>query len=142
MIRETKFRGKQVKNNEWVFGAGVVIVDFEYAAIPLTKGVTHDSYGITLCKVHPNTIGQYIGLLDKNGVEIYEGDILKYHSGGGTLRKVLYKQAAFHSVTLDEVEGSPHHMLYFVSLAPNGTSEIEVSGNIYDNADTLLTNQP
>jgi len=127
-MREIKFRGKRIVNGEWVYGY------YEFLRTPLIHWMEEYRMGGMLClaQVDPSTVGQYTGLKDKNGTEIYEGDVLK-SVAYGYVGEVKYvpENAAFLVFWSDD---KGRHAGY---LDDGMCSRIEVIGNIHDNPELL-----
>lgn len=127
-MREIKFRGKRIDNNEWVYG--YFTKNHKSGKCYITT--QSESGGAKPHQVIPETIGQYTGLKDKNGKEIYEGDICncrEYECFG----KVEWnnEEAGFYFCVVVEGGGFEEEHLY------DYIDELEVIGNIHDNPELL-----
>lgn len=132
MNREIKFRGKYSYNGEWGFGS-LLKIEENYHIVDETV-MCEDGHHIRQERdiptwVNPDTIGQYTTLLDKNGKEIYEGDILRAGSEK-TLLEVRFVRGVFAFLWNGDLDDE------FPCNAP--TQEwAEVIGNIHDNPELL-----
>ena len=127
-MREIIFRGKRVKNNEWVYGsflkqAGERISKDEVAPIECWI------YGMRgeTALVDPETVGQYTGLTDKNGTKIFEGDIVKVENA--LVRGIFAVEYCGISACFIVSHGERRYFL--------GGCNSEVIGNIHDNSELL-----
>ncbi len=118
MNRDILFRGKRLDNGEWVFGDLMT-------KYPHHEGLTIVEHGCVYYKVDPKTVGQYTGLKDKNGVEIYEGDIVQDELG-----EVFLVEYVRFGYVLKQI-GEPWCRF------PYEYDEYEAIGNIHDNPELL-----
>ena len=135
MKSEIKFRGKRLDSMEWVYGSLVgvddtyVIVDYrDFSWNPHTD-VNAFWFDMENNEVDPDTVGQYTGLKDKNGREIYEGDIVCL--GDAKRRSGVIVRSDTEPAFVLEVNDTAFDIYY------RNQHRYEVVGNIYDNPELL-----
>ena len=148
-MREIKFRGK-TKEGKWIYGSGIIKVIencTETKKIEMISTVDYDEldYYVPMYdneEVIPETVGQYTGLKDKNGKEIYEGDILKINydiKRAFDLEDIMYVdfiEGAFYLKAEKEIKWSILRCLpALVNI--EGNIRAQVIGKIYDNPELL-----
>ena len=123
-MREIKFRGKR-HNGEWVYGSLVYSNNIDTAIHYEIDEVRRFDW----CYVDSDTIGQFTGLTDKNGKEIYEGDILEVE---GMYAKVVWnkEKASFEYEYLHPTQIA--NTFYEFNMP-----YLSIVGNIHDNKELL-----
>ena len=125
-MREILFRGKY-SDNDWVVGDLI-----QEDNTPSIRENIHTEYrGLFNCyAVYSETIGQYTGIDDKNGVKVFEGDIVK-----GT----RYPNDEFIGVVIwdDKTASFFIEKTYLIFVAFDPSRTFEVIGNKFDNPELL-----
>ena len=129
-MREIKFRGKRISNGKWLYGdlmhdtvGGCYVFPIDCAALYKENAIL------------PETMGQYTGLKDKNGKEIYEGDIIRSFDSDGDaiLHCIVWEEARFVAL----YKGRYFRSKCFLKQDWLDEYDKEVIGNIYDNKNLL-----
>ena len=143
-MRTIKFRGKKLTNGVWAYGS-LVYLDENGAAIYVQTD-NGSAKVMDLVYVDPDTVCQFTGFLDKNGKEIYEGDVLRsdeypYSCIGDKERDNYFgliewneNEAAFYIVTIKNPKSSVKGISDGISdyISQSALQDFEVIGNIYD----------
>jgi uncharacterized phage protein (TIGR01671 family) len=128
-MREIGFRGKRKDNRKWVYGGYMRNIHRDIVAIWEERD-DGTSYGH---EVIPETVGEYTGLKDKNGVKVFEGDIVELTHALGKETGVIRwskKECAFMLV---KKTGS----LMSLAHASELPECVEVIRNVHDNPELL-----
>ena len=146
-MREIEFRGYDPGFNKWVYGDFVGCTEsdkekgYNPTIIPRVDIEELDSEWLMAWGYHSvdlETVGQYTGLKDKNGVKIFEGDICKYRYGRSTyIGKVVFNtRACIFEMRRTEIVGYHGERATKTQLL-NHIDKVEVIGNIHDNPELL-----
>lgn len=134
MNRKIKFRG--LRQQEWKIG----LIDNIFFNQAIIRYFDEELKLPVTANVHEDTIGQFTGLIDKNGIEIYEGDIVTFKRNIGnwtgefmiTTHEIVFNEEVFAFVMK---YGSS-----YIKLRKHWGYEYEVIGNIYLNKELLNEN--
>lgn len=131
MNREIKFRGKRVNGGEWVYGMTISNGTIKRKINNIFFEVAENKW----VGVLPETLGQYTGLKDKDGREIYEGDILQYiGKRRDNMNKVYRRKVVFHEGMFALLSKElPVYSALNYHCMEDGRSAWSVIGNIHDN---------
>ena len=132
MTHTIKFRGKSADNVKWITGyyyhecGNTYIVEDRQSLSETSRNVPY--------VVIPETVGQFTGLFDKNGKEIYEGDILHTVTFGFEPEEytaiILYDNCRFQL-------SNGRNLFYFGQSDLTKMDDTIVIGNIYDNPELI-----
>ena len=113
------YRGKRIDNDEWAIGNLLVFPDLtSYICCPDAD----DSETLNKYPVDPETVGECTNLPDKNGMEIFEGDIL-----------ALNKWKPYYVVKFED--GT--FCMVGTAIPIRHANKFEIIGNIYDNPELV-----
>lgn len=158
-MREILFRGKRKDNGEWIESLTLLkLGDCLYMFQSAMCEITYDlQYNITsvigkspfFVEVIPETIGQYTGLVDKNGRKIFDGDIVRIDCNISIIRCGNYcdvgcSRCAGEEATYDAAGWYLEHIYpfcyYYYGAIRGGIpiDDYKIVGNIYDNPEFLI----
>jgi uncharacterized phage protein (TIGR01671 family) len=131
-MREHLYRGKDKETGKWVFGS--LLIREEESPIPETTE-TYKQYFIVIGALEnyehgviPETVGEFTGLLDRNGVKIFEVDICQFnYAGMNHIGNISYADGEWKIDCPQSVGYEPFNRYFSL------VSELEVIGNIHDN---------
>ena len=126
-MREIKFRGLD-NNGVWYYGYIDKYSFNGYTEVSIK--FSDESGSIIIYKVKEETVGQYTGLKDKNGNEIYEGDMLEYSMHSRERGIVVFRDSSF-------ILTRKNDDYCITDLEEDKGFFLEIINNIYENPDLL-----
>lgn len=132
-MRTIKFRGLRTDSKGWAYGYYFVDLENKKSYIHLLEREnTTEGWMVKCYEVIPESVEQFTGLLDKNGVEIYEGDILNGCTFNGVFcyGKVVFYNGRFCAFPIGTFKEGLSDFYYVLQ-------HVEVIGNIHENSSLL-----
>lgn len=156
----TKFRGLSIDENskgEWQYGH---LIEDSGRAFIINEVIEANEQYITIGSwdpVRPDTVSQSTGLRDKNDMEIFEGDILKFNDEWADYGYEGYVDGSIDGINYVEIKAETTYFTFgetripessltdlvenehypFEELVNEKSYEFEIIGNIYENPELL-----
>lgn len=127
-MRDIKFRGIDTMTGQWRFGD--LVHNMKVTLTGVEPRVMVGGY-----EVKPETVGQFTGAKDKEGNEVYEGDVMKYYgyvARGENPLVTVYYDDTYHTMGLRR--GKFRYTLSFCE-------QCKVAGNVHENPELLDENE-
>ena len=150
MNREILFRGKKpveyynmIDNSggKWVEGYLIALHDGQSPAIQSEIKIVPDYVGARIDSkifcVIPETVSQFTGLYDKNGVRIFENDIVIIGGNKSFPTMIEFLSGSWQCVRKYTDKGRENEYSYLHRLEYDNPNQYEVIGNRFDNPDLL-----
>lgn len=145
-MREILFRGKREDNDEWVYGyliklpSAIMIGDYTHPWFIYVPPRDPDDDG-GYYRVIPDTVGQYTGLTDKDGVKIFDGNIVESRASDNPidwkLWLVQWNDGCFEFSRERTHRKKWHHEMNVLCENEIDFFGLVVVGNVHDNPELL-----
>ena len=138
-MRTIKFRGKRIDGQGWVYG--FYLLDEQHKTprhCIWTREFNGIGIGNDITEVLPESVGQWTGLVDRHGKEIFEGDVIRFTRNTGP----IYKPTISSDVCVVRwvEEKSSFRLCYRTQRQKFHTAysdKYEIIGNIHDNPELM-----
>lgn len=148
MDRDIKFRGKNIATNKWVYGG--YYKHLKRTPSPIGDSIKEDDWQSLIINssfsdwnmpkqlecfgVDEKTVGQYTGIKDMPGHEMYEGDIVEY-TDGNFIRRAGVIEFNCYGFMLNEIQG--RQVDFLGTIEDMEEFAFKIIGNIYENQELL-----
>ncbi|WP_054697675.1 YopX family protein [Syntrophomonas palmitatica] len=135
-----QFRAKRIDNGEWVYGCLIkyddgaceIMASGQRTLNRVIDGKPFYSSHSVCYDVDPHTVGEYTGIPDLKGKDMYERDIVKFLWTNDIVNmEILFKDGSYLAIPIDYPAGWPLTIFHI-------KDQIEVIGNAHDNPELLI----
>ena len=148
-MREILFKGKRLDNGEWLQGRSIIRFGFEDGSVEIymaqngEKIVTFEDEDENIIAMHsgmfykidPETLCQWSGVKDKNGVEVFDGDIVECWSEGVKAKGTVTQRIDGLWIIYPAWQ---ENKMWGLCTNESGVADVEVIGNIHDKKEKKL----